>query len=222
MHVETICPGCQRKLRVGSEHAGKQARCPMCNAVYSVPSIEAIQPADPSDQWRLQTPEGQEYGPASRVVLEGWVAEGRVSDDCKLLCEADGIWRTAGDVYSVLRPVQVAVEVKPWPDVPTDSDPSNDSSSSIAPTFRGHVTNTHRGGMILALGILSWAIGCPVFGILAWVMGSNDLSEMRQGTMDPQGQSLTEAGRMIGMIHSILVITVLFIGVLVLLVLKII
>jgi DNA-directed RNA polymerase subunit RPC12/RpoP len=60
----------------------------------------------------------------------------------------------------------------------------------------------HRGGMILAFGILSWAV-CPVFGIIAWVMGNTDLAEMDAGRMDPEGRSMTQAGKIIGMVFCI-------------------
>ena len=64
MFVDTNCPGCQRKLRVAVEHAGKPARCPLCNAIYTVPEAAAsAESSDPADKWRLKTPEGQEYGP---------------------------------------------------------------------------------------------------------------------------------------------------------------
>src|SRR5262245_40889125 len=51
----------------------------------------------------------------------------------------------------------------------------------------------HRGTLILVLGILS-LVSCGLFGPFAWVMGSNDLAEMRAGRMDPEGQGTTEAG----------------------------
>jgi predicted Zn finger-like uncharacterized protein len=63
----------------------------------------------------------------------------------------------------------------------------------------------HRGTMILVFGILS-LVACSIFGPIAWVMGSNDLAEMRAGRMDPEGRSTTEAGRICGMIASILLI----------------
>jgi hypothetical protein len=61
----------------------------------------------------------------------------------------------------------------------------------------------HRGGLILALGILG-LICCFICGIIAWVMGSNDLKEMAAGRMDPAGQGLTQAGKICGMISVIL------------------
>ena len=61
----------------------------------------------------------------------------------------------------------------------------------------------HRGIMILVFGILSWAV-CPVFGLVAWILGHHDLKEMRAGRMDPEGESLTNIGRILGLIHVIL------------------
>lgn len=61
----------------------------------------------------------------------------------------------------------------------------------------------HRGVMILVFGILSFFC-CVIFGIVAWVMGNGDLQEMQAGTMDPTGQGLTQAGKILGMISVIL------------------
>jgi hypothetical protein len=53
--------------------------------------------------------------------------------------------------------------------------------------------------MILALGILGLII-CFVIGIVAWVMGGNDLREMDAGRMDPSGRGLTQAGKILGIV----------------------
>ncbi len=59
----------------------------------------------------------------------------------------------------------------------------------------------HRGSAVLVLGILSLVMPCTlVLGIIAWVMGTNDLREMNQGLMDPAGRGLTNAGRICGII----------------------
>lgn len=57
----------------------------------------------------------------------------------------------------------------------------------------------HRGVLILVLGILS-IVCCFICGIVAWVMGSNDLKEMAAGRMDPAGKGLTQAGKICGII----------------------
>ena len=61
----------------------------------------------------------------------------------------------------------------------------------------------HRGGVVLTLGILGIVI-CFICGIIAWVMGKNDLREIDAGTMDPTGRGLTNAGKICGMISVIL------------------
>jgi len=66
----------------------------------------------------------------------------------------------------------------------------------------------HRGVAVLVLGILGIVV-CVICGIIAWVMGNNDLREMAAGTMDPSGRGLTQAGKICGMISVILTIVVL-------------
>jgi hypothetical protein len=61
----------------------------------------------------------------------------------------------------------------------------------------------HRGPVILVLGILGLVM-CFILGIIAWVMGNADLREMDAGTMDPSGRGLTSAGKICGMIGTIL------------------
>jgi hypothetical protein len=63
----------------------------------------------------------------------------------------------------------------------------------------------HRGTMILVFGILSLVGVVPiVFGPMAWIMGNQDMQEIRAGRMDPEGESSTSAGRVCGMIATIL------------------
>ena len=61
----------------------------------------------------------------------------------------------------------------------------------------------HRGGVVLTLGILG-LVCCFICGIIAWVMGKNDLREIDAGTMDPAGRGLTNAGKICGIVGVIL------------------
>lgn len=74
-----------------------------------------------------------------------------------------------------------------------------------------------RGVLILVLGILGIvsaslgvlccaAVGAVsiALGIIAWVMGNRDLKEMRSGLMDPTNEGLTQAGRICGIVATIL------------------
>ncbi len=74
----------------------------------------------------------------------------------------------------------------------------------------------HHGVLILVFGILSWLV-CVIFGIVAWVMANSDLRAMQEGRMDPTGEGLTKAGKIVGMISVILSIVGIFIAILVLL-----
>ncbi len=66
----------------------------------------------------------------------------------------------------------------------------------------------HRGTLILVLGILS-LVGCSIFtGIPAWIMGNNDMKEIRAGTMDPAGEQLTNIGKILGMVSCGLTLVV--------------
>ena len=67
----------------------------------------------------------------------------------------------------------------------------------------------HRGGAVLALGILGILV-CFVTGIIAWVMGKNDLVEMDAGIRDKTGYSLTKAGMICGIISVVLAILSVF------------
>jgi len=71
----------------------------------------------------------------------------------------------------------------------------------------------HRGTTILVLGILGLVI-CPILGIIAWVMGNGDLKQIESGAMDPEGRGLTKAGKICGMIATILMILVIVIWIL--------
>jgi predicted Zn finger-like uncharacterized protein len=63
----------------------------------------------------------------------------------------------------------------------------------------------HRGTLILVFGILAIVgVLTIVFGPMSWIMGNNDLKEIRAGRMDPEGESQTNIGRILGMIGTIL------------------
>lgn len=68
----------------------------------------------------------------------------------------------------------------------------------------------HRATTVLVLGILGLVV-CQPLGIVAWVMGNNDLREMGNGLMDPTGKDSTNAGRICGIIGTVLFILTLVI-----------
>ena len=233
-YIESICSGCGKKLRVAAEHAGRSARCPQCNSIYTVPAAQpgaaspASSPADdgspaaggsapetlsaeqtpvtPAPLWSMKTPDGVTYGPVDRDQIERWVAEGRVAADCELRKD-DGDWQRADEWFAALRPPPVAPEAHP-----TAHPSANPFAETPAVTGPQHAGLPHRGALILTLGIIGMFVGlsfgCPVLSIAAWVMGNNDMRLISQGRMDPSGIGLVQAGRVLGMIISILWILV--------------
>jgi len=58
--------------------------------------------------------------------------------------------------------------------------------------------------IVLILGILG-LVTCQLLGIVAWVMGNSTLARMDAGYMDPSERSLASAGRICGIIATLMV-----------------
>jgi hypothetical protein len=67
----------------------------------------------------------------------------------------------------------------------------------------------HRGALILVLGLLS-IVACNFLAPFAWYLGTSDLEDMRLGRRDPQGEALTKAGRICGLVGTILMVVQFF------------
>lgn len=62
----------------------------------------------------------------------------------------------------------------------------------------------HRGVLILVLGILSLVFFGIILGPIAWILGNSDLKKIRAGTMDPEGEQMTNIGRILGIVGTII------------------
>src|SRR5437764_749206 len=74
-------------------------------------------------------------------------------------------------------------------DVEADDEDDQREGALGRPRQRRYDVRPHRGPLILILGILSILV-CPLqlLGPIAWVLGHNDLAEMRSGRMDSEGE----------------------------------
>ena len=190
-------PSCGRKLRVPDDLLGKPVKCPTCEHAFQ--ATTAHDPAPPPP-----TP-GAAIAPA-----------------------AAGDEHTAAFGPEAHRPTGEADDVRPCPscgeridkdaarcrfcgeDV-EDGQEEDDRPWDDSRRFRGRRdAEPHRGTLILVLGILSivlFALCGPVglpLGIAAWVMGRRDLVKMRENRMDREGEGLTQAGWICGIIGTIL------------------
>jgi hypothetical protein len=218
MSVQVTCAGCGGRLEVDSQYAGQTASCPICKSQFTVPGEEQTETAQENAPeppvWSMKTPEGRIYGPVTRTDLDLWVSEGRVAEDCELRETERGEWTAADAVYAVLRPGVAVASSRGNPFAPASF--YHVSSAAHPGTADPAVAETptkylapHRGGLILALGIMAFVVACPLLSFLAWAMGTNDLREMREGRMDPSGMNMTQAGMVLGMLLSVGTIIVL-------------
>lgn len=67
----------------------------------------------------------------------------------------------------------------------------------------------HRGTAILIMGILGLFTLPFIFGPIAWMWANEDLRKMRRGLMDPEGKGSTEAGKIMGIIATVISLTAL-------------
>jgi len=134
---------------------------------------------------------GRQYGPVPDDVLREWAAAGRVGPRDAVWTEGMSDWAPASTVPGLF--------VGPLP-----------SQAAYYAPAPSRYARPHRGGAVLALGILGlvFCILCGIVsvvcGIVAWAMGSADLREMRAGRMDPSGESMTRAGMICGIIATVL------------------
>jgi hypothetical protein len=71
-------------------------------------------------------------------------------------------------------------------------------------TSRSRDCEPHRGSMIMVMGILSFFVAGLILGPITWILGRSDLKKMREGTMDPEGESQTRTGVLCAMISTII------------------
>ncbi|MCC6508433.1 MAG: hypothetical protein IT423_04955 [Pirellulaceae bacterium] len=239
MAITSSCTGCGKTLAVADEFAGRQARCPACGQIYTVPestaslgaspgysnahapldlgnplgsslgsplggtsgqaTSSAAQSANPVSYW-MRAPNGVEYGPADSDTLARWFREGRVGPDYQIKLGELGPWQPA----VVYQPAQGPGGMPNAVNLGSAANPyaSTAALAASAAGPRGY-PKADQSGLVLAMGILSW-IGCPIFGIIAWVVGAQALADIHSGSADPATRGLVQVGYYMGMINVIL------------------
>lgn len=221
MTVELVCPSCGRQLRIAAEHAGKQIRCPACQQVSTSPvplglssqpaSSIAAQDSANLTLWHVRTPEGAVYGPIHWQAVLDWAEEGRIADDCELSQASDGPWQPAANLISGLGSSVLSVPGAAAAPAATPAPSPPFSPPWSSPGTAGGPVAPHRGPVVLIMGILGFFIGCPVFSVVAWMLGSRDLREMRAGRMDRSGETMTLVGMILGIVLTLFWVVVAFI-----------
>ena len=99
-------------------------------------------------------------------------------------------------------PYQPGAQNSPWPPPPSGAAPGAFPPGAAPGAFPpGAAVRPHRGGTVLALGIVG-LLCCAPLALAAWLMGSQDLSDMRAGWMDRSGYGSTQAGMICGIVGT--------------------
>jgi hypothetical protein len=141
-------------------------------------------------QYYFKASDENEYGPIDEGEIRAWLQQGRMNQGSLVRAVDSEEWRPLNDYPEFMALLAPSSSTPP----PTPS-PQADVQH-YAP---------HRGALILTFGILGIAC-CFPFGIAAWIMGNNDMQQIEAGMMDPTGKSITNAGKICGIIGTILVI----------------
>lgn len=216
MAIQTLCTGCGQKLSVADENAGKRARCPACGHIYTIPTTDTYatpgdaastgagyqpfsagasdsqQPPEGSQYW-MKAVDGPEYGPVDQPTLLRWFHEGRVGPGYQIRQSQYGNWQPA----DLFRPT---FQTEPAYSEDTSANPYSPVDTS-AGMYR--YPKPDQGVLILVMGILGF-VCCPIFGVVAWVMGHTALNDIQAGRVDPNSKGLVQAGYYIGIASVLL------------------
>lgn len=151
-----------------------------------------------SEEWLLRLPNGNEYGPVSRFVMQQWVNERRVVGD-HLIRMVNGKWVPARYVFPELREDQQA---RPAPNNLGSRAPNRGwqgngvrSQASVHSTdarLNNYAARTPRQSLAW-LGILLGIIGFFFFpiAIIGLVVSINDLSAIQRGDLSREHKANT-------------------------------
>jgi uncharacterized protein YbaR (Trm112 family) len=192
------CPECKKHLQVPDELMGKKVQCPECKHTFTA----------------------EESTPTEVVSSTGTTAS-KPSAAPKSTAPKKAEWDKDEEEEDTSSRKTKTPKKKPRADDDEDEDDDDErrrrrrrsnyggSDSRYAP---------HRGGMILAFGIISlamFAVFAPlalIFGPIAWIMGNADMAEIRAGRMDPTGESQVQTGRILGLISTLICVVSLLLG----------
>jgi predicted Zn finger-like uncharacterized protein len=173
------CPECKKHLQVPDELLGKRVQCPECKHTFTAEQPDYSAPAKTSTTTAPPPPLPENATPE-------WDKKDSRSSSSK---------RRGDDSYGA---------------ADRDDDDDDDRPRRRRRRSMNRYDGTpHRGGMILAFGLISLLMASffPVgliFALMAWFMGNADLAEIRSGRMDPEGEGMTQAGRIMGIISTII------------------
>lgn len=187
MITVVTCPACRQNFQVPPERLGTKVLCPLCKHLFNAGDKADAGVATQSADTHRAGPPTWEKRPEDEFVKpieEEDAADGE--EDRRRRRRKDRKARDEDGLYGeVLR-------------------------------RRRKMQTEHRGALILTYGILSLVCSMGLlgayFGGQAWAWANHDLQEMYAGRMDPSGETLTQVGRVLGIIGMCLVVVGFVVG----------
>ncbi len=184
MSLLITCPECKKHLQVPDDLLGKKVQCPECKHTFT---------AEDSTPTEVVSSTGTTASKPSSIAKKKaeWDQDDEEEDTGSRKSKPPKKDRRADD----------------------DDDDDDDDYDDDRPRRRRRRSSyggrdrdyaPHRGGMILAFGILAFFVLPIVFGPMAWIMGNADMAEIRAGRMDPSGEGMVQTGRVLGIISTLI------------------
>jgi predicted Zn finger-like uncharacterized protein len=219
MPTVVACPECHSKLRVPDGLSGQAVRCARCGTTFTAPEIDLLNPVDlplvaepPAGPTPFPAPPARPPVPDRNSPLDLRLS---LDDEPPLVA------RPASDPPPA-RPIlnDEDEDLRECPHCGKQIHreharcPFCGDRLSRPPARRRRRVRAdaepHRAGLVLTLGIMSLVgigICIPaalILGPIAWVLGRNDLSKMKHGQMDTEGEGSTQAGWICGIVATLL------------------
>jgi hypothetical protein len=197
------CPSCQKKLQVPESFFGQTVQCPECRSTFLAQppaggAVSNVPPPLPNPAATIPPPPPL---PAAPLPSAPPTSPPPVSDKPAAWDKPNSAPRRNkwGDEEE-----EEEKERRRKRKRHIDDDDEDEDDRPRRRRYREPVM-PHRGGAILVLGIIGFLFCFPglILGPLAWSMGTSDLESMRSGRMDPDGEGITQAGRILGIISTL-------------------
>lgn len=192
MPISIQCPECEKRLKVADSAAGKKIRCPACKAVIAIPAAEElVEPDDlvePDEETAVsETPVRKKKKPD--------LDEDEPAPKKRKKSEDDEGYGYADDEDEEEERPRKKKKKRRYDD------------DDYRPSRR---TESHRGVLILVLGILSIVVAC-LCPLICWIlaaiavnMANADKPKMERGLMDRSGETMTTAGQVCAYVGTLL------------------
>ncbi len=146
-------------------------------------------PPDAQRYW-MRAVDGTEYGPVDQQTLQRWFREGRVGPGYQVRQSRYDNWRPAEE----FRTAAQRPSANPFAQAPHDSNPYQPVAAGVpGQTY----LQADQGVFVLVMGLLG-ILCCPVFGLVAWVVGHQALNSIQAGLANPNSKGLVQIGYYLG------------------------